>query len=170
MRRVLVVLPLAALLACQDASAPLAPSDGAPDSDQIAGTVSLGASAQGNLPGRWIVTLRDGTDAMASGVSMGVRPDFVYRRAINGFAARMTDAAAKTLLRDARVLAVEPDGIVSMNTTQTGATWGLDRIDQRSLPLDTSFHYTATRDGLTAYLIDTPIRYDNMEYSAPAAS
>jgi subtilisin family serine protease len=99
-----------------------------------------------------------------------VRADFVYRRAINGFAARMPEAAAKALMRDPRVLAVEPDGIVSITTTQGDAPWGLDRIDQRLLPLNSNFRYTATGAGVTAYVIDTGIRFDHVEFGGRAVT
>jgi hypothetical protein len=53
---------------------------------------------------------------------------------------------------------VEEDGEVTASATQTGATWGLDRIDQRDLPLNSTYNYFATGTGVKAYIIDTGIR------------
>jgi subtilisin family serine protease len=121
-------------------------------------------------PGRFIITLREGASPEAVADAYGLRPDFVYHRALNGFAGTMSDAARDGLLRDARVLRVEPDGIMEAYTTQTGATWGLDRIDQHALPLSTTYGYSNTGSGVTAYIIDTGIRFTHGEFGGRATS
>lgn len=124
----------------------------------------------GPIPGRFIVTLRERTDPAAVAREYGVRTDFVYRHALTGFAGAMSDAARGGLLRDGRVTRVEPDGIATIVTTQSGATWGLDRIDQLGLPLSGSFSYAATGAGVTAYIIDTGILTTHNEFSGRAQS
>ena len=59
--------------------------------------------------------------------------NYVYQDALNGFAVEMTEKEAETLSLDYRVKFVEEDGVVTADATQTNATWGLDRIDQRNL-------------------------------------
>ena len=92
----------------------------------------------------------------SSGYGIGV--GFVYRHALNGYSAMVPAAVLETLRADSRVAYVEADGVVRASTTQTGATWGLNRIDQAALPLSTTYTYTATGSGVTAYVIDTGIR------------
>jgi len=162
MRRALPLLALAVLFGCQDQSQPLAPA--APE----ASLSTNGAS--GVIPGRFIVTLRAGAEPGAVAADHGVRPDFTYTAALNGFAGAMSDAARAGLLRDARVARVEPDGVVTINfasetlTTQTGATWGLDRIDQRSVTLNNAYTYASTGTGVTAYIIDTGILATHQDF------
>jgi subtilisin family serine protease len=122
----------------------------------------------GQIPGRFIVTLRDGESPAAVAASHGVRPDYVYTHVLNGFAGSMSDAARSGLLRDGRVMRVEQDGIATTQATQSNATWGLDRIDQRALPLSGTFTYTNTGSGVTAYIIDTGILYGHNDFGGRA--
>jgi subtilisin family serine protease len=157
---VLVAVALTAS-ACTDSTTPAEPEVG------LAPTTAAGA---GHIPGRFIVTLRERVEPAGVAREYGVRPDFVYRHALNGFAGAISDAARSGLLRDARVARVEPDGIATIVTTQSGATWGLDRIDQRGLPLSGSFTYTRTGAGVRVYIIDTGIRTAHSEFGGRASS
>ena len=126
--------------------------------------------SQQTIPGRFIVTLREGANPSAVARDHGVAPDFVYTTVLNGFAGGMSEAARSGLLRDARVARVEPDGIATTQTTQSNATWGLDRTDQRALPLNGTYNYTNTGSGVTAYIIDTGIYTAHADFGGRAVS
>src|SRR5207245_1606955 len=81
----------------------------------------------------------------------------LYKAALKGFAAQVSDADAAKIALDPRVKYVEEDSEISLDATQSGATWGLDRIDQRNLPLDGSYTYNTTATNVHAYIIDTGI-------------
>ena len=136
---------------------------------QDAPAYSAGVAAQ-HIPGRFIVTLRAGSDARGVAREHGVAPDFVYNTVLNGFAGSIADAARAGLLRDARVERIEQDGVATTQTLQSSATWGLDRTDQRSLPLSTTYSYTNTGAGVNAYIIDTGIRFAHSQFSGRATS
>ncbi len=95
---------------------------------------------------------------------------FTYNRAIKGFSVRMSEQQALRLANDPRVAFVEEDGVVSIDTTQTGATWGLDRIDQRDLPLNGTYTYNSTGSGVKAYIIDTGIRATHTQFAGRVIS
>jgi subtilisin family serine protease len=158
-RNLALILPLI-MIGCQDLPEPVAPS--------VDASFAQGAEA-GVIPGRFIVTLRDGARPADVAGAHGVQPDYVYTHVLNGFAGSMSEAARSGLLRDARVSRVEPDGIARTVATQTNATWGLDRIDQRSRPLDGTFTYTNTGNGVTAYIIDTGLRYTHQDFGTRAS-
>jgi subtilisin family serine protease len=158
----LLITAVAAISACSDGPDVTQPGP-APD-------ISMQASSNAEvIPGRFIVTVRDGISPSAVADDHGVRPQFVYTSALNGFAGAMSDAARNGLLRDARVSRVEPDGVARAVTTQSNATWGIDRIDQRALPLSGTYTYNNTGAGVTAYIIDTGIDYGHSEFGGRAS-
>ncbi|WP_231336067.1 S8 family peptidase [Actinomadura graeca] len=122
------------------------------------------------LPGRYIVTLKDGasTDAAAKNVSAaGVQR---FDGVLNGFAARLTGGQLDKLRRDRRVAAIEQDQVVKVATTQRAPLpWGLDRIDQRGRKLSKTYSYSATGTGVTAYVIDTGLSVGHKEFGGRAA-
>ena len=134
------------------------------------------ASAQEPIPGQYIVVLKDGTSSGTAlqsrerARSRGGDVQHVYSRVLNGYSAQLDGKALAAVQADPSVAYVEQDRTVQLDTTQSNATWGLDRIDQRNLPLNGSYTYTSTGAGVTAYIIDTGIRFSHSEFGGRAVS
>ncbi len=156
----LLFLTLATLLsACSDTAlpAPTAPLAGQP------------------IPGQYIVVLatpelsaqsaQDFELSVSSvAADLGVQATTPLR-VINGFLAEnVGDAALRQLRNDDRVAYVEQDQTVTVSAVQSNATWGLDRINQRSLPLDGAYRYGTSAPKVTAYIINTGIRSSHDEF------
>ena len=90
---------------------------------------------------------------------------FVYQHALKGFAVRASSAEAAALARDSRVAYVEPDQPVHAVGMERQPTWGLDRVDQRDLPLNKMYNYNQTGQGVNAYIIDTGILATHREFT-----
>ena len=93
----------------------------------------------------------------------------VFSSAIEGFTSEMSAEQAKLLSREQSVLVVEQDAPISIQSTQLAPQWNLDRIDQRNMPLDSSYNYTATGNGVHAYIIDTGIWPTHVEFGGRAS-
>src|SRR5262249_47963957 len=98
----------------------------------------------------------------------GAKVERTYVSAIKGVAVQLSDAEAPTVARDGNVQAIEQDQTVTLSVTQNNATWGLDRIDQRNLPLSTTYSYVPDGTGVPVYIIDTGIIFAHTEYAGRA--
>jgi subtilisin family serine protease len=144
-----------ALAACQDA--PQSPAG--PD-------LSVGRA----VPGQYIVvfnpTVSDPPGLSRSLVAAhGGRLLFTYQHAIRGFAAALPDAGVEAVSRNPNVAYVEPDRDVTLFDTQNNPpAWGLDRVDQRDLPLSNSYTYANTGTGANVYIFDTGVRRTHTDF------
>ena len=100
----------------------------------------------------------------------GADVGFVYGHALKGYSAQLAGGRVDSVRADSRVARVERDGDVHASATQSNPTWGLDRIDQRLLPLSGGFTYTSTGAGVTAYIIDSGIHFGHTDFGGRATS
>ena len=135
----------------------------------------LGAGGGRPIEGRYIVVFAKGAStgearsARDEARGRGARVHHEYRSTLNGFAATLPARALDGLRRNPRVEFIEQDAVVTASDTQSGATWGLDRVDQRTLPLSQSYTYTSGGSGVKAYILDTGIRTSHMDFGGRAS-
>ncbi|MFI8510961.1 S8 family peptidase [Streptomyces sp. NPDC085460] len=133
------------------------------------------AGAEGAIAGSYIVTLEDSAPAetaegRAVAAEYGAKIKKTYTSALNGYSVELSEAQAKKLAADPAVKSVAQNRVFSINATQPNPpSWGLDRIDQRALPLNQSYTYPDTAgQGVTAYIIDTGVRISHSDFGGRA--
>ncbi|HEY7487832.1 MAG TPA: S8 family peptidase [Streptosporangiaceae bacterium] len=142
------------------------------------GTI-LSARGPGALSGQYLVGLKNNATLRARGVPTVARQltgrhhgtlGYTYQKALRGFSVRMSEAQARQLAADPAVAFVEQDHEVHIADTQPNPpSWGLDRIDQRNLPLNNAYDFSTTASNVHAYVIDTGVRITHQTFGGRAA-
>jgi len=168
--RIAVALSALLLFACAEPpSVPTAPM-------QSANLAPLYVKAGSDgIAGQYIVVFKDDVadphgKAKEKTLKANGKLKYSYGAALKGFAAELNDDAVAALRADPDVAYIEEDGVVTIVTTQSGATWGLDRIDQRNRPLSGTYTYTSTGTGVRAYIIDTGIQTSHPQFGGRASA
>jgi len=150
---------------------------GAANAQEPAQVPVNGTDSSNAIPEQYIVVMKPGTQASSDRVSAanqarsnGAEVLAEYDSALDGFAARLTTEALDGLRSDPNVAYIEADQSVALLDTQSPATQGLDRIDQRDLPLSNSYTFDVTASGVTAYVIDTGVRLTHGDFGGRATS
>jgi subtilisin family serine protease len=152
-------------------------------------SVSLGTTAQAAvgqvlyagsadaIANSYIVVFKDATmsaqsvqdQVAATAAKYDSDVDYTYTAALRGFAGTMSEQSAKELAADPAVSFVQQNRTVRMLTDQPNPpSWGLDRVDQRSLPLNSNYSYSNTASNVTSYVIDTGIRTTHSDFGGRA--
>ncbi|MFF9120975.1 S8 family peptidase [Streptomyces massasporeus] len=137
----------------------------------------LAADSPTVIKDSYLVTLKKSAGLKASSAAgkglvkeYGGSVDKTFGKALNGYAATLSATEARQLAADPAVASVEQNQRVSLAATQTNAPWGLDRVDQASLPLSGTYTYPdSAGSGVTVYVIDTGVRITHQQISGRAS-
>ena len=124
--------------------------------------------------GSYIVVLKGSNSSSSVEADIaraGGRTERRFTHVLNGLSVRMRNSEVARLRNNPNVLLVEPDQqMTALDTQNPTPSWGLDRIDQRSLPLNSTFTATAQGSGVDTYIVDTGIYASHTEFSGRLAA
>jgi subtilisin family serine protease len=140
----------------------------APPAD-AGGVTILGSDSATAIRGSYIVVLKGDGDATVAASALSARyggtVEHVYSTAIDGFAATMSERDARRLAADRRVAFVQQNQRVhALDVQPNPPSWGLDRIDQRNLPMDQKYLFSTTAPLVNVFIIDTGIRASHQDF------
>lgn len=148
-------------------AAGLGPAQAAQAEGQI-----LSANTPNAIQGSYLVVLKQGGLAAQVGSlardlvgDYGVNLGRTFGSALDGFSFRGSEAQAKRLAADDDVAyVVQNQRVHAADVQDAPPSWGLDRIDQRDLPLDDAYNFAGKADNVTAYVIDTGVAAEHSTF------
>ncbi len=168
--KVLIVMIAFSLSGCVKEPAEIAPSPAQPNLKSATLNNAGGAKF---IPGQYIIVLKEGVsdvdrEANNMGKKYGGKEEHRFKAAIRGFSGKYSKTEIEALRADPNVAYVEQDQEATIVLAQSPATWGLDRVDQQYLPLNSTYNYTQTGAGVYAYIIDTGILTSHTDFGGRA--
>lgn len=143
-------------------------------------SVLSSSQAKGIIKNQYIVILNKDvghSNEFAQGIAKqhGGKILQTYDTVLKGFAIYLPDVAGtafvEAMKKNPKVVSVENDTVMKIDaTTQSNPDWGLDRIDQKTLPLNSAYSYLQTGSGTTAYIVDTGILSTHQQFSGRVLS
>ena len=137
-------------------------------------TSNVASAQQDQSVGSYIVVLKGSNSSSSVEADIaraGGRTERRFTHVLNGLSVRMRNSEVARLRNNPNVLLVEPDQqMTALDTQNPTPSWGLDRIDQRSLPLNSTFTATAQGSGVDTYIVDTGIYASHTEFTGRLAA
>ena len=159
MKRYSLLIAALALTACQETTAP------APEHTTQRAVINT----DGNLAGQYIVVTDWSVNDAALAAEYGITPRHTYEHLLNGFAGSIPDDVVQRLAGDPRVLRISVQRLMQRFDTQLSpGSWGLDRVDQRTLPLNNAYTYDTDAATVRAYILDMGLRATHEEFEGRA--